>query len=61
MAAGGGGSISRSEIAARLGVNTNALSRPRQELIDRGFIEAAGHGRLRFTIPGFGAYIRDNA
>lgn len=60
MAEFGEDSAARSEIASRLGVNTNALSRPRQELIDRGLIEAAGHGRLRFTIPGFGAYVRDN-
>jgi DNA-binding MarR family transcriptional regulator len=61
MAELGGDIASRSEIAARLGVDTNALSRPRQELIDRGLVEPAGHGRLRFTIPGFGAYLRENA
>jgi hypothetical protein len=61
MAEIGGDSIPRNAVATRLGVHSNALSRPREELIDRGFIEAAGHGRLRFTIPGFGAYIRDHA
>lgn len=45
-------------IAARLGISTEALGRPRHELVDRGLIEAGGRGQLRFTIPGFGAYIR---
>ena len=53
-------SVPRWAIAIRLGISTEALSRPRQELIDRGLIETGGRGQLRFTIPGFGAYIRAN-
>ncbi|ABM10529.1 ATP-binding protein [Paenarthrobacter aurescens] len=60
MAALGDRPVERARIAAELGVPTTAVSRPRQQLIDRGYIEAAGHGRLRFTIPGFAAYVRDN-
>ena len=60
MAAAGDGPVERAAIAAELGVATTAVSRPRQQLIDRGFIESVGHGELRFTIPGFAAYIRDN-
>lgn len=60
MAEVGDGPVQRAAIAAELGVTTAALSRPRQRLIDGGFIEAAGHGKLRFTIPGFAAYIREN-
>lgn len=37
---------------AELWVATTAVSRPRQQLIGGGYIEAAGHGKLRFTIPG---------
>jgi len=60
MAAVGDGPVERAAIAAELGVATTAVSRPRQQLIDRGFIESVGHGKLRFTIPGFAAHIRAN-
>lgn len=60
MAAVGDGPVERAAIAAELGVATTAVSRPRQQLIDRGYVEAVGHGKLRFTIPGFAAYIRTN-
>ena len=58
MAAGGADSATREEIAAGVGVSTNALSRPRDELIARGLVAPDGRGRVTFTIPGFGAYIR---
>jgi len=58
MATLGDGAIARGSIADQLGVPTEALSRPRQELIDRGLVESAGHGRLRFTVPGFAAHLR---
>lgn len=58
LAAGGGDTSSRADIAARLGVTSDALSRPREQLIARGLIEATGHGELSFTIPGFGAFVR---
>lgn len=59
MASLGDGPIGRAEIAARLDASTTSISRVRQELIDRGLIEPARRGELRFTIPGFGAYIRE--
>lgn len=58
MASLGDGPIARGSIATTLGVTTEALSRPRQELIDRGLIEPAGHGQLLFTVPGFAEYLR---
>lgn len=58
MAGLGDGPVTRGSIAGALGVTTEALSRPRQELIDRGLIEPAGHGRLQFTVPGFATYLR---
>lgn len=60
MAEVGDGPVERAAIAAELGVATTAVSRPRQQLIDGGYIEAVGRGKLRFTIPGFAAYIRAN-
>jgi hypothetical protein len=58
IAAVGGDTATREEIAAGVGTSTNALSRPRDQLIERGLIAPAGRGRVTFTIPGFGAYIR---
>jgi predicted transcriptional regulator len=58
MAAGGEEAVTRAEVAARMGRDTRAISVPRERLLDKGVIEAAGHGRLRFTLPGFADYIR---
>ena len=58
MAALGDGPVTRGSIASALDVTSDALSRPRQQLIDRGLIEPAGHGRLQFTVPGFASYLR---
>ena len=58
MAALGDGPVSRAALAGRLGVTSEALSRPRKELIDRGLVESAGRGLLRFTIPGFAEFLR---
>lgn len=54
-----GEAVARRDIAARLGVASDDLGVARSALISKGIIEPAGHGRLRFTIPGFGAYVRD--
>lgn len=61
MPAVGDGPAGRAAIAAKLGVVTTAVSRPREQLIDGGYIEAAGRGKLRLTIPGFEAYIGANS
>jgi hypothetical protein len=37
------------------------LTKPRKSLIDKGIIEAAGHGLLRFTMPGFSAFVLEQA
>jgi hypothetical protein len=60
MAAVGDGPVERAANAAELGVATTAVSRPRQQLIDCGYIEAVGRGKLRLTIPGFAAHIGAN-
>lgn len=44
-------------ISALLGVQARQWSMARQSLVDKGMIEAAGRGLLRFTMPGFAAYV----
>ena len=53
--------VSRAQIAARLGQDTHAISVPRERLIEKGVIEPVGHGLVRFTLPGFAAYVRERA
>ena len=48
----------RAAVAAELGVDTDALGMYRRSLISKGIIESPRHGSLRFTIPGFAAYVR---
>lgn len=59
MAAAGTPTVTRAVIAQTLNRPTQALGVPRERLIDKGIIEPAGHGELRFTMPGFDRYIRD--
>lgn len=51
--------VPREHIATVMGRESRAISVPRARLIDRGIIEAAGRGRLRFTLPGMASWIRD--
>jgi hypothetical protein len=48
-------------ITAVTGRTTPQLSAARQSLLDKGLIESVGHGRLRFTMPGFAEFVRDHA
>lgn len=50
--------VRRGELADHLGVTSNDLSVPRRSLLDKGLIEVAGRGALRFTVPGFAAWVR---
>ncbi|HWU22271.1 MAG TPA: hypothetical protein VN088_12145, partial [Nocardioides sp.] len=58
MARAGDGNITRASIAAGMGVDSRAISVPRERLIDKGVIEPVGHGLVRFTLPGFGEFVR---
>lgn len=58
MAAAGDGNVTRAAIAAGMGVDSRSISVPRERLIDKGVIEPVGHGLVRFTLPGFGAFVR---
>jgi hypothetical protein len=59
MAQAGTPTVTRAEIAGALGRPTQALGVPRERLIDKGIIEPASRGEVRFTMPGFDRYIRD--
>ena len=59
MAATGKENVTRAEIAAGMGRDSRGISDPRERLIDKGVIEPVGHGLVRFTLPGFGAFVRD--
>ena len=51
--------VARRDIAERMGVRSSDLGVARASLISKGIIEPAAHGSLRFTIPGFDAFVRD--
>ncbi len=59
MADAGEGNVSRAQIAAGLGQDTRSISAPRERLIGKGVIEPVGHGLVRFTLPGFADFVRD--
>jgi hypothetical protein len=50
--------VRRKAVAERMGVTSNDLSEPRRSLLDKGLIESADRGTLRFTVPGFAAFVR---
>ncbi|WP_182377658.1 ATP-binding protein [Nocardioides sp. WS12] len=58
MAFCGDGNVTRADIAAGMGRESRAISMPRERLIAKGVIEPVGHGLVRFTLPGFGAFVR---
>lgn len=53
--------VARGDVATAMGVSSENLSVPRDRLIDKGIIEEAGRGQLRFTLPGFGDYVAEQA
>lgn len=52
-----GETAKRSEIAEAMGHTTTQISMVRQSLLDKGLIEPATHGVLRYTVPGFRDYV----
>lgn len=58
MAATGRENVARADIARGMGRDSRAISVPRERLIDKGVIEPVGHGLVRFTLPGFGQFVR---
>lgn len=49
------------DIAARMGVDANYASQYRLRLIAAGLIEAAGHGKVTFTLPRLREWLREHA
>jgi hypothetical protein len=60
MAQLGDSPAQRGDIARLMSATSDEVSVPRQRLIDKGLIEAAGRGQLAFPIPGFAAYVRNH-
>ncbi|MDH2416626.1 AAA family ATPase [Nocardioides sp. CER19] len=58
MAATGRDNVTRADIARGMGRESRAISVPRERLIEKGVIEPVGHGLVRFTLPGFGQFVR---
>lgn len=54
----GGEDVQRGRIAAAMGKSTQEISVARANLIERGLIEPAGHGRLSLALAGFLDYAR---
>lgn len=51
--------ILRTDVARSMGFTSDEISAVRARLIQKGYIEAAGHGKLAFTVPGFGDWLRN--
>lgn len=49
--------VERAAIAVEMQVDSEDLGMVRRSLIQKGIIEPAGRGLLRFTIPGFDAFV----
>ena len=50
--------MGRKVIAEALSMSSRSLSGVRERLVEKGIIEPAQHGTVRFTLPGFRAYVR---
>lgn len=50
--------VRRGAIAEAMGVTSNDLSVARRSLLDKGLVETVDRGTLRFTLPGFAAFVR---
>jgi len=55
------GSVPTADVAALLGKKPQSLSPARDSLLKKGLIYSAERGRIAFTVPHFGRYLRDHA
>ncbi|MBO9522745.1 MAG: ATP-binding protein [Nocardioidaceae bacterium] len=55
----GVGSVPTADVAAVLGKKPQSLSPARDALLKKGLIYASERGRIAFTVPHFGRYLRD--
>lgn len=54
-------SVLTAEVAAHLGRKPQSLSPARDALLKKGLIYSGERGRIAFTVPHFGAYLREHA
>ena len=55
------GSVPTADVAAVLGKRPQSLSPARDSLLKKGLIYSGERGRIAFTVPHFGRYLRDHA
>ncbi|MCW2855775.1 MAG: ATP-binding protein [Marmoricola sp.] len=55
----GAGSVSTADVAAMLGKKPQSLSPARDSLLKKGLIYSGERGRIAFTVPHFGKYLRE--
>ena len=55
------GSVATSEVAGVLGKKPQSLSPARDSLLKKGLIYSGERGRIAFTVPHFGRYLRQHA
>jgi hypothetical protein len=55
------GSVPTADVAAVLGKKPQSLSPARDALLKKGLIYSGERGRIAFTVPHFGKYLRDHA
>ncbi|WP_340537869.1 ATP-binding protein [Nocardioides sp. GXZ039] len=55
------GSVATADVAAVLGRKPQALSPARDALLKKGLIYSGERGRIAFTVPHFGRYLREQA
>lgn len=55
----GAGSVSTADVAAMLGKKPQSLSPARDALLKKGLIYSGERGRIAFTVPHFGRYLRE--
>jgi hypothetical protein len=55
------GSVPTADVAATLGKKPQSLSPARDALLKKGLIYSGERGRIAFTVPHFGRYLRDHA
>lgn len=58
---GDGEAVPTAEVARSLGKKPQSLSPARDALLKKGLIYATERGRIAFTVPHFGRYLRDHA
>ena len=53
--------VPTADVAAHLGRKPQSLSPARDALLKKGLIYSGERGRIAFTVPHFGRYLRDHA